>query len=384
MVFTNCGTFSKEPEAYGFTREMYVVGASGCEIHVAGRTYIDTVMGLGSYPRGYDVEVLARVEAELHAAGGLTFGLPHYLWPEVKELVRDVFGVEDLRPVRTGSDGCLAAATLCRALRPGKIVVVEGAYHGQWLQWKPPAAGSLLDASRILPVNPWQPSTWPTPREVCCVFYEVPIHAHPPDWLDWMQHVQETGALLVADEVVTALRFPGNLGSRYLGLEPDLIVMGKGLANGFGFYCVAGRADLLRHFGPPDPVFVSTTYAGDVAALAGAWANLTLEPGREMGERLWALGRRFLEKVGDVSPLRFVGQPSRLVLEGKPGDLAFFRKRCMARGLFVNRPFVLSLAHDGVLDTMVRVIRWAVEEVHRGPVDGERLPLAKPLFGGRR
>ena len=79
---------------------------------------------------------------------------------------------------------------------------------------------------------------------------------------------EELGALLIFDETITALRFPGMSFSQWSGIKPDLIVMGKALANGLPLSVVGGRKEIMS-----GDYFVSTTYAGDTLAMAAARAS---------------------------------------------------------------------------------------------------------------
>src|SRR2546428_828892 len=79
------------------------------------------------------------------------------------------------------------------------------------------------------------------------------------------------GAVLVLDEIKTAFRLAlGGAAERY-GLRPDLVVLGKALANGFPLAVVGGRADLMAGAGR---TWISSTLATEGVALAAALATL--------------------------------------------------------------------------------------------------------------
>jgi glutamate-1-semialdehyde 2,1-aminomutase len=62
----------------------------------------------------------------------------------------------------------------------------------------------------------------------------------------------ETGALLIFDEVMTSRLAPCGLGAA-LGLRPDLMTLGKYLAGGLSFGAFGGRADIMDRFDPRRP-----------------------------------------------------------------------------------------------------------------------------------
>ena len=53
------------------------------------------------------------------------------------------------------------------------------------------------------------------------------------------------GAVLIADEIKTIGRLAVGGGCERFGVRPDLVVMGKAIANGFPLAAVGGRADVM-------------------------------------------------------------------------------------------------------------------------------------------
>jgi glutamate-1-semialdehyde 2,1-aminomutase len=79
--------------------------------------------------------------------------------------------------------------------------------------------------------------------ELACVVVEPVIEAEPrPEWLRALrEETRRVGALLIFDEIKTALRVaPGGAVERWGG-EPDLVILGKAIANGFPLSAVGGR-----------------------------------------------------------------------------------------------------------------------------------------------
>ena len=92
------------------------------------------------------------------------------------------------------------------------------------------------------------------------------------------------GILLIFDETITLLRYPEFSAAQHYGVQPDLLVGGKGLANGRPLSAVIGRAGVMRCFeadwAPPKdskwrgPVYCSGTFAACADSLAAAGAVL--------------------------------------------------------------------------------------------------------------
>src|SRR5262249_14615187 len=86
------------------------------------------------------------------------------------------------------------------------------------------------------------------------------------------------GALLIYDEVVTGFRLSLHGTSRLFGVTPDLMSVGKGLANGYALTALAGRAAYMKRGGldhPDERVFLlSTTNGAEQSALAAGRATM--------------------------------------------------------------------------------------------------------------
>ncbi|MEV7222910.1 aspartate aminotransferase family protein [Streptomyces anthocyanicus] len=123
-----------------------------------------------------------------------------------------------------------------------------------------------------------------------------------------------SGVLLVADEVLTGGGRTGAfLASDRVGVEPDLVAMSKGMANGFPFAVLAGRHDLLHDPAAATPGAYASTYASNPLGIAAARATLEVierdrlieqvdRLGEVLGDRLRALHDRF-ENLGEVRGL---------------------------------------------------------------------------------
>ncbi|WP_050502360.1 aspartate aminotransferase family protein [Streptomyces monomycini] len=136
----------------------------------------------------------------------------------------------------------------------------------------------------------------------------------PGYWAQITEACQANGVLLVADEVLTGGGRTGTfLASEQFGIEPDLVTLSKGLASGFPFAVLAGRAELLHQPAASVPGAYSATYGGNPLGIAAARATLEVVErdrlvervrvlGDQLHDRLSALPARF-ENLGDVRGL---------------------------------------------------------------------------------
>jgi 4-aminobutyrate aminotransferase/(S)-3-amino-2-methylpropionate transaminase len=134
------------------------------------------------------------------------------------------------------------------------------------------------------------------------------------------------GIVLICDEVQTGFGRTGRLfATEHYAVEPDIIVMAKGLAGGFPLAGVCGKSSIMD---APEPGGLGGTYAGSPIGTAAALAVLDvieneglLERSRRLGatlvERLERLATRRPDIVGEIRSLGAM-VAMELLFEGDP------------------------------------------------------------------
>ena len=382
------GTFSKSPLAFGLPADTTITEAHGARVTLNdGSILLDWVSGLGSNLMGFcDPDHLAHVTHHLHKTGG-SLSLPSNLEAQVAEKLCLMLGsrVPDFPPdtisarfAKTGSDVTTMAVRLARAVtkRP-YILTFRGGYHGwadTFISRTEPGHGLLpmmgLGSElyerkmwhRIIETDPYNfdAGGWYRWDEIAAVIFEVGIDTAPPGWWDYLRKVcDQTGTLLIADEVVTGLRYGlGGACERY-GIKPDLVCMGKGLGNGLPISALIGRREYMDWWGRNDPVFCSSTMWGESVGLAAADYVLNVWDNEKV-EYLWQMGSRLME----CSAWSVIGHPCRsLFTFDNESYRAYFIQEMKARGVLCNRPNFPTLAHTE--DDLALTLR-AIEEVKAG------------------
>jgi 4-aminobutyrate aminotransferase/(S)-3-amino-2-methylpropionate transaminase len=109
------------------------------------------------------------------------------------------------------------------------------------------------------------------------------------------ERAHAAGALVIADELFTGTgRCGAPLASPLVGLEPDLICLGKALGGGLPLSACIGRADVMDAWPPsPGEALHTSTFLGHPLACAAALASLDLLAGG-LGQRAAKLGRSLL------------------------------------------------------------------------------------------
>jgi 4-aminobutyrate aminotransferase len=134
----------------------------------------------------------------------------------------------------------------------------------------------------------------------------------PPGFLPRLREItREHGILLIADEVQTGFGRTGEIFAvRHWDVEPDILVMAKGIASGLPLSGILARSDIMAKLPPSSH---GGTYGGNVVACAAALATLDViedeslvrnatERGRQLLEGLRALAARH-PSIGDVRGL---------------------------------------------------------------------------------
>jgi glutamate-1-semialdehyde 2,1-aminomutase len=85
-----------------------------------------------------------------------------------------------------------------------------------------------------------------------------------------------TGALLILDEVISGFRVARGGAQELLGVEADLVVLGKILGGGLPAAALGGRAELMRMLAPAGEVYQAGTLSGNPLAVAAGLATLEL------------------------------------------------------------------------------------------------------------
>src|SRR5829696_6533602 len=171
----------------------------------------------------------------------------------------------------------------------------------------------------------------------------------PPGYFERIKEIlDETGALLISDEVQTAF---GRTGSHFWGIEafdvePDLITMAKGLGNGLAIGAVMGRAEVVDSISPNLHI---STFGGNHLASAGALANLEYllehdlqRNAREVGGYLKGRLIEMAAKSTVIGEVRGRGLMLGIELvgpNGEPDPVAAARllEACRERGVLVGK-----------------------------------------------
>ena len=255
-----------------------------------------------------------------------------------------------------------------RANAPRFLVLSDG-YHGiheSFISLTPPCHGVPLDIG-ILPLEGNEDLI----QIAAAVIVEPVIVDYSEERRKYIQSLREkcnaSGALLIFDEVITGLRFKGYSVANLWGITPDLICLGKSLANGLPLSLVGGTYEVMN----AKPYFVSSTFAGETLSLIGAKAVVTALKKKKFDiDRLWAAGENWIRKFNELGEglIQLKAYPTRGAFVGEPIVKALFFQECCRSGVlfgpswFYNWPLI---DHD---DFVFGVVSDVIGRIRRGEV----------------
>jgi glutamate-1-semialdehyde 2,1-aminomutase len=282
---------------------VFIARGAGAElVDVDGNRYVDYVCSWGPLIHGHaHPEILEAVRAA--AERGTSFGAPTPGEVELaEEVARRMGAVDMLRMTSSGTEATMTALRLARAATGReRVVKFAGAYHGH-VDGLLAQAGSGL-ATQALPASPGVPAAaaaatvvvpWNDPealieavrRHEPAAILAEPIPANmglvPPraGFLELLrEQAEESGALLVLDEVISGFRVARGGAQELTGVHGDLTIMGKVLGGGLPAAAVGGRAELMGLLAPAGEVYQAGTLSGNPLAVAAGLATLRLLDG---------------------------------------------------------------------------------------------------------
>lgn len=267
---------------------------------VDGKEYIDLIGSWGPLILGHCCEAVEQAVSDA-IRKGLSFGAPTAAEVDMAELVCDMTGIEMVRMVNSGTEAVMSALRLARgATGRSKIIKFAGCYHGHTdamlvkagsgalTGGAPDSAGvpaeiagdtltanynDLDSVEALLKVNPGQ---------VAAVIVE-PVAANmgvvppQPGFLQGLRKLcDESGALLIFDEVITGFRLAPGGAQEYFGVRADLVTYGKIIGGGMPVGAYGGSRKLMEQVAPLGPVYQAGTLSGNPVAMAAGLAQLRI------------------------------------------------------------------------------------------------------------
>ena len=332
---------------------------------VDGKEYIDLIGSWGPLILGHCCEAVEQAVSEA-IRKGLSFGAPTAAEVDMAQLVCEMTGIEMVRMVNSGTEAVMSALRLARgATGRSKIIKFAGCYHGHSDSMLVKAgsgaltggapdsagvpteiAGDTLTAN-YNDLNSVEALLKANPGQVAAVIVE-PVAANmgvvppQPGFLQGLRRLcDESGALLIFDEVITGFRLAPGGAQEHFGVRADLVTYGKIIGGGMPVGAYGGRRKLMEQVAPLGPVYQAGTLSGNPVAMAAGLAQLRiLKSTPEIYENLERRGAMLekglkealsgipaqVNRVGSLLTVFFTEKPVTGYDAARSSDLEQFRR----------------------------------------------------------
>ena len=228
---------------------------------IDGNEYVDVLNGFGMNLFGWQPDFLRETLHE-RIDLGYEIGPQHVLAGETAKLFAEVTGAERVAFCNTGSEAVMGCMRIARTVTGrSTIAIFTGAYHGIFdevivrgtkkLRSVPAAPGIMPStAQNVLVLDYGTEESLRILREraheLAAILVE-PVQSRRPDFrpVEFLRDLRtlcdDSGALLIFDEVVTGFRaHPAGVQGLF-GIRADLASYGKVVGGGFSIGVIAGR-----------------------------------------------------------------------------------------------------------------------------------------------
>jgi glutamate-1-semialdehyde 2,1-aminomutase len=278
----------------------FIEHGKGCRVFdVDGNEYIDYVGSWGPLILGHAQPAVLRAVREAMARG-TSFGAPTEAEIELAEAItRALPTVEKVRMVSSGTEATMSAIRLARGVTGrDRILKFEGCYHGHSdgllvgagsgvatlsIPGSPGVPAAMTELTVQAPFNDLSAVAEAVDRwgkELACIIVE-PVAGNMgfvpprPGFLAGLRELcDESGALLIFDEVMTGFRVAHGGAQNLYGIEPDLTCLGKVVGGGLPAAAYGGRAEWMSRIAPEGDVYQAGTLSGNPLAVAAGLETL--------------------------------------------------------------------------------------------------------------
>ena len=391
----------------------YFERTEGCRVwDLDGREFIDSgFMGIGTNTLGYSHPEVDAAVREVVAKGNLsTLNAPEEVQLAERLVEINAPWAEMVRFARTGGEANAIAVRIARAASGRDGVAICG-YHG-WHDWYLSANladDANLDGHLLSGLNPLgvprglAGSTMPfmyndftaleglvATGRIGVIKMEVVRNVEPAD--NFLQKVRALAdandIVLMFDECTSGFRETfGGLHKKY-GVEPDMVVYGKTLGNGYAVTAVVGRRAVME---AAQSTFISSTFWTERIGSAAALKTLQVMEREESWLQITETGNEYRARLRDLAASHGIevaigGLPAlttwSVLGDSVAGYKTLITQEMLKRGFLAPPAFYASLAHTpevldrtfAALDEVLALVadckagRRALDDLLEGPV----------------
>lgn len=356
----------------------YYSRAKGVDVwDLDGNHFIDmSYNGIGSCILGVgDPDVDAAVLAAIKTGTMSTLNCPEEV--ELAELLCELHPWAGMvRYARGGGEALSVAIRIARAYTGREIIAFSG-YHG-WHDWYLAAnlaEESALDGHLLPGLSPigvprgLQGTALPfrynhldelekivknCGQNLAAIVIEPVRRDEPlPGYLEGVRHLaNQTGAVLIVDEVSAGFRM--NTGGAHLlyGLEPDMAVFAKAMSNGYPMAAVIGKNRVME---AAQSTFISSTYWTERIGPSAAIATICKHQRDNVSSHLIRIGKRIqagwqeaADQTGLAVDVGGIPPVGHLIFKYEQSQAVhtLFTQLMLERGFLAAKAFYATYAHQ--------------------------------------
>lgn len=373
-----------------------------------GNKFIDMAyMGIGACVLGYaDPDVNKAVKYVIDNGSMSTLNSPEEI--ELAELLLKMEPWAGMvRFGRAGGEACAIAVRIARAYTDKEKVAFCG-YHG-WHDWY--LAANLADDKnldgQLLPglkpkgvprglTGTSIPFNYNKIEELEKIIQEnnigviimEPVREHEPE-NDFLQKVRKIadkiGAVLIFDEITSGFRIKVGGAFKKYAVNPDIVVYGKGMGNGYPISAVVGKKEIMD---AAQETFISSTFwterigpAAAIATIKKFQKNNVARHLAKMGEKITRGWKKAAEKHGLKIETHGIAPLTSFSLQYGDDSQALhtlFNQEMLEKGYLVTKAVYLSFAHtEEIIDKYLKLVDEVFVTLKKAIINGNVRQLLK-------
>ena len=358
--------------AVATTTPLELVAGDGAELVASdGRRYLDFISGYGTTNTGHcHPRVVAAIQAQAESLLHVSTVGQTEIASRYADRICALAPIEDAKIfyANSGTEAVEAALKLARyATDRPNVLAFSGGFHGRTLGSLSVSTSKARFRTRHEPLAPGvhfapypRRELAPTleaverlfreqvePERLAAILVEPVLgeggYVVPPDgFLPALRALCDAhGILLVADEVQSGFGRTGRLfACEHVGVSPDLMTVGKGIASGLPMGALIGRGEVMDAW---EPGAHGTTFGGNPVVCAAALATLDVIEEEGLAENAAGRGRELLaglEELARTHPETVLGVRGRGLMIGL--DLASAEVAARIKDDLLERGVIVS------------------------------------------
>ena len=279
---------ARHPSNFTEAYPIFMESAKGSHVwDVDGHEYVDWLLSYGPIILGHcNDEVDEYVHKVTRKGMCLDLTTPMQL-TLCEKLIEHIPSAEMVLCVMTGSEATSAAVRIARVYT-GKDMIIRWGYHG-WHDWCldnhngiPQALYELVKTFRYNDLSSLEEVLEKNKdRAACIIMMPFEVVSPEPGFLEGVRELADRyKVVLIFDEIRSWPRMGLGGAQKHFGVTPDITTLSKGIANGYPFSAVVGKAEVME---AAKKTVISATYFPSRLGMAAALETIRqLEDGKAL------------------------------------------------------------------------------------------------------